>query len=56
MNIIAKTIWLSQKFSNLKDCTIEIINELAHQFQLFFERNRRDLLQDFICPHNIRMY
>jgi hypothetical protein len=46
-------VFCHKNFSNLKDCTIEIINELAHQIPAILLKQTESFLQDFalICPH-----
>ena len=36
-------VFLSQNFSELKECTIQIINELAHQIPVAFFKNQTDV-------------
>ena len=40
-------VFLSQNFSELKDCTIQIINELAHQIPVaIFEQQTEDFFEE----------
>ncbi|MGO4820588.1 MULTISPECIES: YqiA/YcfP family alpha/beta fold hydrolase [unclassified Flavobacterium] len=42
--------FLSQNYQNLKDCTIEILNELAHQIPVaIFEEQTKTFFKKFVC-------